>query len=548
MFGNNRKNRNDSGQTMVEFAMVLPIVLTIVFGVIEFGWLLWSYSSVNSAAREAARYGIAIGDGDVSGQRYYDCQGIREAGLKAGSFAGMEISDIFIEYDSGPNTTTEYATCEALAALAGSDDIEFGDRIVVSVVHDYQPLAAIMGFNIDPFTMIARANRTIVKKAEVVAAGEINTGGNQVACFSLLTGHTGDGTDPSVSPAKSAACDTLGEYLGGENVTLTASPDSGWSVGSWTNSDNDASTSTTNTLNMPGAPYTVLVNYINTTPICYSLTRSTTGLGSGTLTANPANSDGCGAGSYVSGEVITLTATPDVGSEIDGWSGTANDASTAGTNSVTMPASNHTVSVKFDLTSAVCYSLSVSHTGEGTDPTPSVANCAGGLYVENTVVTLNSTPSIGYEVGSWSGTDNDASTNTTNTITMTGDSAVVVNYVQAYVPDAPVNVEMPNNLALGEWHWNSGLDACQKVDLRWNPNPSWAPDAPIYYKVYKGGSYFTQINGWYMDSNFTIYGGDTLTLGVEAVFAGGVVSGRHSVTYLCREVEEDLFRVGSTIE
>ena len=240
MIAKNRLNSKDLGQTMVEFAMVLPVVLSLVFGVIEFGFLLWSYSSVNSAAREAARYGIAIGGGTVSGQRYYDCAGIKNSAMKAGAFAGMEAGDVSIHYDNGPTNapgyTIKYNTCEELAALAGSDSIVFGDRIVVSVTHDYQPIASLIGFSIQPFNMVSTSNRTIVKSAEVVASGNGGGGGGgggTPACFTVSTSHTGDGADPMISPAKSSGCN-LSEFLAGETLTISASPAIGWTVGGGT--------------------------------------------------------------------------------------------------------------------------------------------------------------------------------------------------------------------------------------------------------------------------------------------------------------------------
>ena len=52
--------RTKRGQTTVEFALTLPILLLLMFGVIEFGRLLMTFSAVFSAAREAARYGATL--------------------------------------------------------------------------------------------------------------------------------------------------------------------------------------------------------------------------------------------------------------------------------------------------------------------------------------------------------------------------------------------------------------------------------------------------------------------------------------------------------
>ena len=46
------------GQSLVEFALVLPILLLLLLGVIEAGWITWSYITVQVAAKEAARYAV----------------------------------------------------------------------------------------------------------------------------------------------------------------------------------------------------------------------------------------------------------------------------------------------------------------------------------------------------------------------------------------------------------------------------------------------------------------------------------------------------------
>ena len=48
-----------------------------------------------------------------------------------------------------------------------------------------------------------------------------------------------------------------------------------------------------------------------------------------------------------SGEVVTLTASPNSGWVVGGWSGTSNDGSTSMVNTVTMPGVNHTVTVNY---------------------------------------------------------------------------------------------------------------------------------------------------------------------------------------------------------
>lgn len=50
------KRKRESGQAMVEFALILPILLLIVCGIIDFGWLFFNQLSLDNACREGARY------------------------------------------------------------------------------------------------------------------------------------------------------------------------------------------------------------------------------------------------------------------------------------------------------------------------------------------------------------------------------------------------------------------------------------------------------------------------------------------------------------
>ena len=53
-----RRGRRTRGQSLVEFAVVLPIFLLILSGILDFGFLLYSRMTVISAAREGARVAI----------------------------------------------------------------------------------------------------------------------------------------------------------------------------------------------------------------------------------------------------------------------------------------------------------------------------------------------------------------------------------------------------------------------------------------------------------------------------------------------------------
>lgn len=153
---------------------------------------------------------------------------------------------------------------------------------------------------------------------------------------------------------------------------------------------------------------------------CHTLTRTHAGQGDDP-TAAPANSQSCPDGQYTAGEEITLTAAPDVGWHVSGWSGTTNDSSTATTNTVAMPDEDYTVSVTYEQDETVCYRLTLTHVGNGTDPTaePNKSpDCADNHYIAEAQLTLTAAPDEGWHVKSWTGTTDDDSTATTNTLTM----------------------------------------------------------------------------------------------------------------------------------
>lgn len=54
-----RLRRDSRGAAAVEFALVLPVLLLFLGGIIEFSRLMWVQSNLQFAAEEGARYAIA---------------------------------------------------------------------------------------------------------------------------------------------------------------------------------------------------------------------------------------------------------------------------------------------------------------------------------------------------------------------------------------------------------------------------------------------------------------------------------------------------------
>ena len=149
------KSKNKpAAQAMAEFALVLPILLLVVYGLLEVGRLLFIFATVNTASRQAVRYGSAIGlvdtdnNGTLDTPRYRDCNGILASANNVAFITNF--TNVNITYDRGVNSSgtpiqinqplsinpdPELAganTCSIVAALA-QDPIQNGDRISVYV-------------------------------------------------------------------------------------------------------------------------------------------------------------------------------------------------------------------------------------------------------------------------------------------------------------------------------------------------------------------------------------------------------------------------------
>ncbi|MFC2029568.1 TadE/TadG family type IV pilus assembly protein [Chloroflexota bacterium] len=58
-------DRRESGQELVEYAMILPLLLVLLVGIIEFSIIIFSYDTIANAAREGARVAIISSSSDA---------------------------------------------------------------------------------------------------------------------------------------------------------------------------------------------------------------------------------------------------------------------------------------------------------------------------------------------------------------------------------------------------------------------------------------------------------------------------------------------------
>lgn len=61
--------RHTRGQALAEFALVAPIFLLILFGILDIGRVVWANDIVANAAREGARYASVSGNSELTTYR-----------------------------------------------------------------------------------------------------------------------------------------------------------------------------------------------------------------------------------------------------------------------------------------------------------------------------------------------------------------------------------------------------------------------------------------------------------------------------------------------
>ncbi len=157
----NLNRRDDRGATLVEFALIMPLLLLIIFGIAEFGRFIAIATEVETASRDAARYGSAVGTSVNGVPRYTDCAEIREAARSLALLVALPDSAIDISYDEGPGTGV-ITTCP-VGSSPSEDLFASGDRIVVTVNATFQTQIPIISDLLGPVSLSSTDRRTLFK-------------------------------------------------------------------------------------------------------------------------------------------------------------------------------------------------------------------------------------------------------------------------------------------------------------------------------------------------------------------------------------------------
>lgn len=86
MSGHRRRHREERGAVAVEFALVVPILLVLFFGIVNVGIVLAQQLSLSNSARQAARFAVVDVEGRICGE-------IENEARSAAETIGMEATD-----------------------------------------------------------------------------------------------------------------------------------------------------------------------------------------------------------------------------------------------------------------------------------------------------------------------------------------------------------------------------------------------------------------------------------------------------------------------
>jgi Flp pilus assembly protein TadG len=139
--GNESRNKA-RGQSVVEMALLLPVLLLILFGLIEFGRALFIYTVVSNAAREGARQGLV----EPTNQDL-----IKKAAYSRLILIPTSTLGITITYDTG----------DLSMPIPATDVIKGESRVVVRTGYRFRMITPIISSIFPPTTIRFFSARTI---------------------------------------------------------------------------------------------------------------------------------------------------------------------------------------------------------------------------------------------------------------------------------------------------------------------------------------------------------------------------------------------------
>ena len=126
------RRSNQRGQAVIELALTLPLLLLVVFGIIDFGFMFQRYESVTNAAREGARLGVLTSAGYTA----TEAQNRAVSYLRAGGLNGPRRTTC-----GGAmlkNSVCAQLTTQTAVPIVGSTPAKTVDQVTMIVEYDHE--------------------------------------------------------------------------------------------------------------------------------------------------------------------------------------------------------------------------------------------------------------------------------------------------------------------------------------------------------------------------------------------------------------------------
>ena len=107
-----RRKGHEDGAALVEFALLAPLLIILVMGVIEFGWLFAQMNEIRHVAQEGARWG-AVSHPDIDGSGSADWSDLAARACGAANLPSGTSVDVTGSYVGGAKGDTATVTVTA---------------------------------------------------------------------------------------------------------------------------------------------------------------------------------------------------------------------------------------------------------------------------------------------------------------------------------------------------------------------------------------------------------------------------------------------------
>jgi Flp pilus assembly protein TadG len=155
--------RSESGAEIIEFALTLPLLLLVVLGIIEFGFVFQQYEVVTNAAREGARIASLFTYGPTAATRVSNATARVNQYLTAGglSTVGTTVCIGPATDDTTCDGTTSTSTLPGVGGVAST--CVFTIRVRVSYPHPVPFVGKIVGYFGGTFPALTLRGRSVMR-------------------------------------------------------------------------------------------------------------------------------------------------------------------------------------------------------------------------------------------------------------------------------------------------------------------------------------------------------------------------------------------------